>query len=236
MSDYDDDFTIDPEDQHLADEITNFDPVHDVAGPVRVKGFIRPIDEVPLSALPPHLAEPVRQRLANTPDHMRADEERRLIGDVLLANSLELRIRAGAGEGANEFQREFFSILKDRGDEVIKADAIDKKLEEIAGYDNRVDPATGKSSPVPVMRYQGRERDALERQLAFHRKNVELLEGERRVSRLRPALKRAVEDRKRSDAAEAERAEVKRRAEDTIREERINRQAEAHAKLLRNRT
>ena len=96
------DYGLDPADSALANEIVNFDPVRDTSGPASMDdgGNVRFPTSVPLTALPPHLADPIKAELAAAAPHRREALEQELVSKALEANSVQLRIQAGAGPHA----------------------------------------------------------------------------------------------------------------------------------------
>jgi hypothetical protein len=224
-----------PEDNARAHEIANADPVASTRGPVSLVdgGNIRFPATVPLTALPDRFRTPIEAQLRNLPDHRRAAEEPRLIAEALRQNSLQLRVKAGAGEGANPYQQEVFQLARDRQQLEQEAWRLETELAEVVRWDNVTDPATGKATPVPVEAVQGEARKAKQGridEIGRHLKQLEGIEGQRRLQK---AMKLTLEAEKAQREQLADNAEADRRARELVREERINKQAQARARMLR---
>jgi hypothetical protein len=194
------DYGLDPADNAIAHEIVNFDPVDDVKGPVSVTGEgwagLLPAT-VPLSSLPPKLAQPIIAELATVAPERRAEVEARLINAALRQNSLQLRVSAGPGEGANPYQLETFAQANERQELEREAWRLQTVLAEVSHWDNVTDPATGQAKPVAVEKLRGHPRQLAEGSLAEIERKLKALEieGPRRLNK---ALKQAVEPVNRS--------------------------------------
>lgn len=227
-------FDIDLADQPLADEIRNFDPVFDTSGPTSIKGAVALPTGIKATGLPPHLRDPIIAKLANVPANDRDAEEARLVRAALYQNSLELRVAAGPGEGANAYQKAFFLLEFDRYEAQREIDRIGMLLGEVDENASVVtDPVTGQQKVETRHKIQGQRRQALEAEFsrALHR-HAQLygLEGERRLQR---ALYEAVAERKAATAQLDEQREAKELGARLAREERIRRMGEAYAKRER---
>ena len=227
-------YAIDPADQHIADEIRNSDLVYDSPGPVTVTGHIRLPSEIPLTTFAPDVANRIRSEAAQVPEAQRAEVEQRLAAQVLYRKSEATRIQAGAGERADAWTREKFSIANDIYNLERERDRLSAELVEVARHDTVTDPKTGKVSAVPIERYQGPARDQRQMRFNYLTKRIELLQGSEGDRRMEQALYQAVQDRKKLAAMTADNAEAKRRAEAMAREARTNKQAEGIARRLSN--
>lgn len=228
------DYGLDPADNAIAHEIANFDPVNDVRGPVTFDGGWATIipAQVPLTSLPPRIAEPIKAELASASPERRPALEAKLIAEALYSNSLQLRVSAGPGAGANPYQIESFAQAKERQDLENEAWSLRAELADVARWDNVADPKTGKQQPVAVERVQGHPRKLKEGRLNEIERKLEALkiEGPRR---LKKAMQEAVEAHKAKQQQIADEAEARRRAEQIVREDRINDRAAVRARMLK---
>jgi hypothetical protein len=221
-----------PTDAELEAQIVNFDPINDISGPVSVKGHID-LPAPSLSALPPKMQQRIREKLASVTPGNRDIFEREFIEQELRDNSYRLRVLAGAGEGANDYQREALSVVQDIFRLESEAETIKARLEEVRGHRTEVDPETGEAKPVPIMAVGAEQRSALETRLTQIGHQLTMLEGPEGDRRRAEALARTKTQMKVNREALADEAEARRRAEAAVREERINQRAEAYSKRLR---
>ncbi len=145
----------------------------------------------------------------------------------------EARITAGAGEGATEVEQEALSQMKQVMDLSKEFDKVTKELGEIARYDMGRD-ADGKPVSIPVLRLEGKARDIRQHRLAEIAQAIDRIEGEEGKKALEEAAKREALQRRALRAQVEDAAEVKRRAEMMVREERINARAATRARMIGN--
>lgn len=223
--------SAEPTEAAIVAQLNTFDPVADVPSPVEVIGDVRISAQPTLKMLNAELREKAEALLANT-DRSPAAEERAVLS-VLRDNSRELRIRAGAGKGATETQRVMLQQANEMRLLGAEYERIKADLERVADYRSDVDE-NGRPTPVPVYAINGDRRRAMEARLAELGHQMGLIAG--------PIGERAVKEANEADLRRIEEArqqvadfhEVRRLAAEIVRQERIQRMAEAHAKSLRS--
>lgn len=235
---------IAPEDQARAQSLLSAFNADPLATPSPAKltggGAFKAPERFSLSILPPDRQGPIAAQLVQVPAHQRADREHELVVEALRQNSLELRIKAGPGEGATPLEREQFAVARDINDLEAEEIEIQRQLAEVEKwvpvYDDVtgepvIDPRTGQQQVKAVEIIQGDRRKALEaraKELAYRAGLLRGIEGDRRIQK---ALAQTLELEKQQRQQLAEREEIERRAEEIAREKRINQQAEARAKF-----
>ena len=229
-------YEFSPEEESRIAELQSFDPVFDVPGPVSAdKGTISRLlgnntaDSLTLSSLSPELRTRVQERLASSPGLT----EREAVREALYQHAYELNVFSGPGEGASPYQREYFALA----DQITQVENelfdIELKFAAAVGWDNEVDPRTGKSAPKQIDKMEpstrqrlGNRRDDLQHRLGL----LQGFEGKRRLQKaLRDTLDKEAAQRR---AAEIEEA-ADRRADEIVREEEIEERARARAKFRR---
>lgn len=233
-------YEIAPEDRDRAEQLLNFDPLS-TPSPVRLTGggaFNAP-ERFTLGILPPAKRGPIEAQLASVAMSDRAQREHELVTAALKQNSVELRIKAGPGEGATELDRAQFSVARDIHELETKELAIQAELAEVEKWvpvfnevtgEPVIDPSTGQQQLVAVERVQGARRKALEaeaQELAYRADLLRGIEGDRRIQK---ALQATIEAEKQREQQLAEREEIKRLADELAREKRVREQAELLAK------
>jgi len=153
--------------------------------------------------------------------------------DFLRAKRGEARIIAGAGEGATEVEQEALSQMKQVMDLSREFDRVNAELNEISRYDQGRD-ADGNPVAVPVLRLEGEARDRRQHRLAEIVQAIDRIEGAEGKKALEEAANREALQRKAIRAQIEDAAEVKRRAEAMVREERINARAATRARMIGN--
>lgn len=237
-------YGIAPEDAPLAAELIARDPLS-APSPVKLTGggtFNAP-ERFTVGILSPDRQAPIKAQLAAVPVEQRAQREHELVVEALKQNSVELRILAGPGEGADAFQRERFAIARELHELESEELSIHAQLAEVARWipvfneitgERVIDPATGQQMVKAVEVIQGQRRTAMEaraKELAYRAELLRGVEGDRREER---ALSEAIETRKHQQQQLADEQEARRRGEEAIREERINARAEAYVKNRRS--
>lgn len=233
-------YAIDPEDHELAARFANVDPLA-TPSPVKLTGggaFKAP-ERFSLSILPPDKQAPIAAELARVPADQRAQREHELVTEALKQNSVELRIKAGPGEGATPFERERFQIAREIHELETEELSIYAQLAEVEKWvpvfneitgEAVIDPKTGQQQVQAVEIIQGDRRKAMEARAKELAHRVELLKGIEGDLREQRALKATVEAEKHRQQQLAEREEVKRLADELAREKRLRVQAEALAR------
>lgn len=237
-----DDYAIDPADAALAAEISNFDPLA-TPGPVTFTGNVPVPDHVPVTALPPHLSAPIVAAINADPANAKAIESR-MVAEALGQNSMALRVNGGVGSEANAYQRECFAIIRDQ--QALEQEFLDlsTKLVEVDHWRPEFDAAcqpvinreTGQQNVKAYEVVQGEARRQMEgrqREIENRLKALETMEGPRRRAK---ALKEAVEAKKAFEQGVADHLEAARLADEIVRNERVQRMAEARAKARRSDT
>lgn len=237
-----DDYTIDPADQGLADEIVaNFDAAR-VPGPVKLYGDPIKIDRVRATALPPHLRDPIQAAMSAAAPDRRDAIEQQMVTEALQGVAIDVRKRSGLGSDATPYERERFAVAHDIDKLEAEELAIRSELAAVdhwkPEFDDRghpvIDPATGQQRVKAYDKVQGDARAAKEgrlREIENALKSIELIEGPRRVAK---ALKDTIAANKRITEAFAENAEAEKMAQDILRDERIKQRAEGLAKSRRS--
>nr|WP_298897660.1 hypothetical protein [uncultured Altererythrobacter sp.] len=238
-------YDIAPEDHELAESLSNFDPVADVPSPTTVKGGThKPITgNLSSSMLPPEARQEIQQKLANVPQNLREKRENELVREHLHQKALEVRIKAGPGEGANAFQKERFHIAAERHQAQSEILRIAKELSQVLRWqpvftdqgEPVIDPETGQQKVEAINAVQGERRTGMERRIAELEHKLTLLDGPEGDQRERKALWQAVQDAKSKQAQIDIEHEARAKAEDIVRQEMIDAKAEAYTKGKRNR-
>lgn len=237
-------YDIASEDQELASQIASFDPLS-APSPVKLTGggaFKAP-ERFTVAILSPDQQAPIKAQLAAVPVEQRGQREHQLVTAALKQNSVELRIKAGPGEGANAFQQERFQLAREIHELGVQEAAIYQQLAEVERWEpvfdeisgeRVIDRNTGQQMVKAVEVIRGPRRTAMEvraKELAYQAELLQGVEGDRREQK---ALKEAVETHKRQQQQLADEQEARRRGDEAIREERINARAEAYAKNRRS--
>lgn len=234
------DYTIAPEDMARAEELLNFDPLA-VPSPVKLTGggaFKAP-ERFTVSILPPEKQAPIAAELARLPAAVRAEREHELVTEALKQNSINLRIKAGAGEGASELDRAQLDVAREILDLEAQEFNIQLQLAEVDGWvpvlneitgEPVIDPKTGQPQVRAIEAIQGDRRKAMEAEaktLAYRAELLRGIEGDRRIQK---ALQSTIAAEKRTQQQLADRAEIERLSVEIEREQRIRAQAEILAK------
>ncbi len=237
-------YEIDPEDQPLADQLLNFDPVYDTKGPVQWIGGNQkpPPEQFKVQMLSPEMRDEVNAKLANVPLAQRDARESQLVYEALYQNSLRLRIVAGPGEGATETQKARLGIAGDRHNLQKEMWRIESELGEVQSWhpvfneagERVIDPETGQQKVKAVEVIQGDRRQGLQNRIAEIAHQIALLDGPEGDIRERKAIKADI-DRIKSQASQMEEEQAARaKADEIVRQERIDTRANAYAKRKRS--
>ena len=221
-----------PTDDEIAAEIVNFDPVYDVPSPVEVVG--NPLDRVnlpKLEAFSPEVQDRIRAKLANVTPGNRDLFEQEFIREELYQYAAYTRVKAGVGEGANAYQREFYAINAEVNQ---TSDEITRLTTELARKRTMRDPATGQVVELDDPYHSPERIRAMEAELNNQLARLRALDGPEKARRLEKAKARAVAQRKEVLQQIADHKEAERRAAEIVRNERIEKAAEAKAKRLRS--
>ncbi|MDC8754847.1 hypothetical protein OIK40_09365 [Erythrobacter sp. sf7] len=236
-------YDIAPEDRELAERLAQFDPLA-VPSPVKLTGggaFNAP-ERFSVSILPPDKRGGIEAQLARVPADQRAQREHELVLEALKANSVNIRIKAGAGEGASPVERERLLIAREVYDLENEETSIYAQLAEVHRwvpvFDENgarvIDPNTGQQKVQAVEVVQGDRRKAMEARVADIRRQIELLDGFEGDRRLQRALKVTVEAEKARQQQLEEGQEARRRADEINRDMRVEAKAQTYAKHRRS--
>lgn len=211
-------------------ELASFDH-RTVSSPVEVIGDVQINAEPSLSSLPPAMREEVEAKMAN----VKADHsifERQFIREALEANSYRLKVLAGPGKDANEYERECFGILRELYDLESEAERIEAEINDTVGFGTDYD---GDGNPIsaPIYRFATETRQG--RRQALQDVRYRISQVEREAAFRRTAAAKRVQDRIAADNEQlAVHTEAKRKADAMLRQERVDQLAEAFAKNRRN--
>jgi hypothetical protein len=211
-------------------QLATFDH-RNVPSPVEVVGDVRIAAEPTLSGLPPEMRERVATRMANVKaDH--ASFERQFIREELDANSYRLKVLAGPGKDANEYERECFGIMREVYDLECEAERIEAELAEVVDHRTEYDD-DGNATPVPVYRFAPETREG--RKSALQDVRYRLAQIEREAPARRTAAAKMMQDRITAENEQlAVHAEAKQQADALLRKERVDRLAIAFANNRRD--
>jgi ATP-dependent Lon protease len=180
-------------------------------------------DGLTIEALSPAMRKSIQSKLDGTPVSMLAQRTKQLIREELEANSFDQKLKAGIASDANAYQREMFDMSRELHQYNRQIGQAQERLNEVASYD----PETGQ----PVHRVTGEQRrqlDAELKRLQYAQANLIGMEGDTRLAK---AKAQAVADIRASAQQIEEHREADRRADQMVREARINRMAEAKARM-----
>lgn len=212
------------------EELASFDH-RQVSSPVEVIGDVHIAAEPSLAGLPPEMQDRVRAKLA-TVQGDRDIFERQFIMEELQANSYRLKVLAGPGKDANEYERECFGIMRELYDLESEAARIEAEINDTVGYSTDYD-LNGNPIAVPVYRFAPETRQG--RQNALQDVRYRIAQVEREAAGRRSAAAKRVQDRIAADNEQlAVHAEAMRKADAMLRQEKVDQLAEAFAKNRRN--
>jgi hypothetical protein len=215
------------------------------AAELAAAGTIRPLDQIPspwtVKGNPPIISQPSLDALS--PADQQAVLERAGSSDptalqkallgFLQDRQSELRIRCGPGEGASETERVALCQVNRTRLLTEEAKKIEAELEDVISHRTEYDEV-GKPHAVPVYRAQGSTRTALMArldQINHEMLQVAGIDGQAELERATRADAMAARELRRQSE---ENTEAKRRAEEMLREERINERARTYAKHQRH--
>lgn len=230
-------YTIDPSDQHIADEILSMDPITDVQGPVSVTGDVK-FPEPTLSALPPAMRDRIEAQLVMVPASQSEATTKELINKELRSNSAYVRSKGGVHPSSTPYHQEYASIARDFGEAAAEFNRISDRLVEVLRFDSVWDEEKGESVPVPVYAVSSAEqRKALVNRQAELNHRIKQLQNEdgslgpEAQRRMQKALYDSVALRKAVAQQAADLKEIEERATLKEREAYIEQQSDIRAKL-----
>jgi hypothetical protein len=229
-------YDIAPEDQELAASIANFDIIADVPSPIEMVGEFKEPKRFSADMLPDGPRDWVKQQLVSIPaGEARDKREHELTLMVLRDNSKFVRMRLGAGNGANAYQREVLSIGGELDQLNSEFQRIQNSLNEVLRLEvTGIDPVTGEQPTKTIYRYEGDARQKMGFRLAEITRHIAALEGPEGDRRKQKALLSAVEAHKTQQATLNRAAKAKARADEILEEEEVERLAQAFAKNRRH--
>lgn len=172
-------------------ELASFDH-RTVPSPIEVIGDVRISAEPSLAGLSPDMRERVNAKLADASPAAREALLPKLILNELEANSYRLKVLAGPGRDANEYERECFGILREIYDLESEATRIEAELNDVTGYRTEYDD-DGKPVAVPVYRFAPETQKG--RQEALQSVRYKLAQIEREAPARRAAAAQRVQER-----------------------------------------
>lgn len=205
---------------------------------------LRKAPEAPtLAALSPEMAAPVREQLARMPADQRAAKEPELVLQAVRKASEDARILTGLGAGATPLAKAQVNIAYRERELERRIDGWSQRLNEVKGYQAVIDPDTGKPvidpatgqpkmDPTYIMTTGAREAGTAEMQRLVQQ--LAVLRGPEGDRELERALAESVKLEKERRQQREDLEEVDRRAAAMVREDDINRRAEAKARNLRS--
>lgn len=219
-----------PDEEPTAEELaaaSAIRPLEELPSPWTIKGNPRMTSEVSLSALSPADQQAVREAAGtNDPDAIQA-----ALHGFLRQRSVEFRLKAGAGDGATEPEREALSQMNQLrllGDEFAR---IETELAEVRSHRTEHD-ADGNPVAVPVYALNGALRTSRENRLNEIKHAMSLLAGIEGEAAMQGAVRAQALRTRTLNSQIADQREITRRAHEVARERRINAAAETKAKFL----
>lgn len=225
-------YELAPEDAELGASIRDFS-MNDVPGPVSGGEGIKVPTQLTASILPPEKQAEVEAALSGLTLTARQQREPQLVQQALEDNHFELMVAMGPGEGATAYQREYFQQLNEGRDIQQQLAAIEADLAEVVDKRRDEDPTTGATVWHDVHKLEGQQRTNAEHRRTDLLYRLSLLKGVEGQRRLEKATVDAVEQHKARQAALADEAEAQKRADEMLREERIEERATLYAKSKR---
>lgn len=224
-------YEIAPEDRALADSLTSFDPLYDVAGPVSSDVALKAPASFTRDMLPPDMIERVDARLLSFPPAARTpDAEQRLIREALEQNAYAIRVMGGPGPDADAYKQEWFLIEHERHTATSRLWQLEADLMAVDGWDAVEDEKTGQTIPKPIPALKGNARTIAENEAAELRQRLAVLEGGEGKRRLDKALHDAVQHRKKMEDAMAIEGEAKALGAKLDRDSRVAEKAASYRK------
>lgn len=233
-------YEIAPEDQHHVDALLAIDPINGIEGAHDIPQGWNALGPLKLTALPEPLQAEVEAKLAHVPAEQREAKEAEFTAEAIRAMRPALRLKTGLGPSASPYHREMLAIAREYTDAVEELGRLQDELTAVSHHRTEIDPVTGEAKAIPVYRVSEARRRGIADQMTALTSRMTLLHkadgepGYEAAKRLQQAMYESVQARKEVSRQVEERAEVKRRAADINREERINEQARRLAALTRN--
>lgn len=214
------------------------------AAEIKAAGVIRPLDQLPspwiVKGEPSILSQPTIEALSPADQKVvmeragsgNPDAISRALNGFLRERQRDLRIRCGAGEGATATEAEALDQLNQVRLLTEESKRIESELADVREHRTEYDD-NGNPLPVPVYSVQGGLRTAREFRLAEITDQLALISGIEGAAALTQAARKDALKARELFEQTADRAEIKRRAEQMVREERLDAAARAQAKFLK---
>jgi hypothetical protein len=213
------------------------------AAEIAAAGVIRPLDALPspwiVKGEPRILSQPTLEALSPA-DQKVVMERAGSSNPEAISNALngflrdrqrDLRIRCGAGEGATATEAEALDQLNQVRLLTEEIDRIETELADVREHRTEYD-AEGRPVAVPVYAVQGSLRSAKQHRLSEISGQLALISGVEGEAALNAAARKDALRARELAEQTADRAEIKRRAEQMVREKRLDAAARTHAKFI----
>lgn len=231
-----------PEDlKPFAQQVLKMDAIKDVPGNVTAIGGHRPI-KLKATALPPEMQREVYQKLSDMPrmsDADRAKYEDQFVAAAIRSKQGAIRGQTGVGRDALPFHREQAEIAMQVDTLLRKREEYREQMDWIVDLKKSTDPQTGELVAEPEHWLSPVKRENFQNVIHDIDRQIRLLVGDdgsfgiEGQKRMQAALLESASILRNRNAAQAEEAEAKQRAADMLRDERINKRAEAYARMQR---
>jgi hypothetical protein len=231
---------ITPDLEPYAKQVMAMDPIRDVPGNVRDNGAKRPPMSLKIDSLPPEMRSEVYRQLELRPNMPPAEREKlesKLVEDAVRGKLGSIRAMTGVRSDALPYHKEMAEVAGQVNHLQRLRSDLQAAVDDIADLEKGTDPATGELIAVPVYRMSEARRQAYTVQIADLTRQMSLLVKEdgsygiEGAKRMRLALAESAAMLKRAQEERTDEAEAQKRAANQIREDRINKRAEALAKM-----
>jgi hypothetical protein len=156
----------------------------------------------------------------------------RALNAFLRDRSAEVRIRCGAGDGATETEREALDQMNQLRLLTEESHRLETELADVREHRTEYD-ANGNPVPVPVYALQGDLRSSRQHRLDEIREEMALVAGIQGEAALQRAARADALRIRKLNSEAFEVREIERRANEMVREDRINEAARTKAKFLK---
>ena len=222
---------VSPDEEPTVEELAaaaTMRPLDQLPSPWVVKGDPAVLSAPTLEALSPADRQAVMNRAGtNDPKAINA-----ALNGFLRERQQDVRIRCGPGEGATATEREALDQMNQLRLMTEEFHRLETELAEVSEHRTEYD-ASGNAVPVPVYVLQGDLRSARQARMDQIGEQMTLVAGIQGEAELKRAARvDALRIRKaRSDVSDLR--EIERRAQEMVREERLNEAAKTKAKFLK---
>jgi hypothetical protein len=232
---------IPEEHQQYANEVLKMDPLRDVAGNINAGEGVRPL-QLKAQSLPDDMrSEVFRQleRLPNMPKAERDKHESKLVQEAVIAKRASIRGLTGVHSNSLPFHKEQADIAMQVRELYKQRDGYQEALDKVVDVKKGQDPDTGELTAEPIYWLGSTKRAAFEDNIVDVDRKIRLLvapdgsyglEGRKRMQE---ALKDSAALLHQRAAAQANEKVAQQRADEIIRDEAIERRAEALARKKR---